>query len=219
VTRRAQFHQSGAQRSSRYFLNHPDAPQVDSDPSPELTLPRPESGRPPSRRHTARVSERHPPRDPERDPLNPSNETPSEPSTLDDADRVFDALPAPWTVGRADRRRLSPAVFSALAAGWTVDELAKHLARNPNGVRYPVRVLVTRLADLPGPPRALTANGAALLPWCGECEDERSRTITVTRSDGSDAAAFCPRCSHQTSQLRRRSSEHITSPTAREAGA
>ncbi|MCK0517317.1 helix-turn-helix domain-containing protein [Williamsia sp. DF01-3] len=219
VTRRAQFHQSGAQRSSRYFLNHPDAPHVDSDPSPELTLPRPESGRPPSRRHTGRVSERHPPGDPKRDPLNPSTETPSEPSTLDDAERVFDALPAPWTVGRADRRHLSPAVFSALAAGWTVDELAKHLARNPNGVRYPVRVLVTRLADLPAPPGGLAPNGTALLPWCGECEDERSRTITVTRTDGSDAAAFCPRCSHQAARNPTGSSDQFTSPAAREAGA
>ncbi len=60
VTRRAQFHQSGAQRSTRYFLNHPDAQHVDADPGPEMTLPGPEAGRPPSRRQTGRVSERHP---------------------------------------------------------------------------------------------------------------------------------------------------------------
>ena len=46
VTRRAQFHESGAQRSSRYYLNHPDAPHLD---------PRPDSGAPvrPLRRRAA----------------------------------------------------------------------------------------------------------------------------------------------------------------------
>ena len=34
-------------------------------------------------------------------------------------------------------------------------------------------------------------------PWCGECEDEQSRTITIMTSDGSEAAVFCPRCSPQ----------------------
>ncbi|WP_020108303.1 helix-turn-helix domain-containing protein [Nocardia sp. 348MFTsu5.1] len=211
LTRRAQFHQSGAQRSSRYFLNHPDSPQVDSDPGPELTLSRPDLGRAPSRRQTGGVSERHPPGDPEQDPLNPSPEPPSEPPPLDDADRVFDALPAPWTVGRADRQRLSPAVFAALANGWTTRALVEHLARNPNGVRYPVRVLAARLADLPGPPRNRRISGQPLLPWCGECEDDRSRTITIQQPDGSDAAAFCPRCSPQAGRSRNHRPERVES--------
>ena len=37
----------------------------------------------------------------------------------------------------------------------------------------------------------------ASLPGCGECEDERPPTVTITRSDGSEAAAFCSRCSPQ----------------------
>jgi DNA-binding transcriptional MocR family regulator len=34
ITRRPQFHDSGAQRSSRYYLNHPLAPQVSLHPEP-----------------------------------------------------------------------------------------------------------------------------------------------------------------------------------------
>ena len=37
----------------------------------------------------------------------------------------------------------------------------------------------------------------ANLPWCGECEDKRPPTGTITRLDGSEAAAFCSRCSLQ----------------------
>lgn len=33
--------------------------------------------------------------------------------------------------------------------------------------------------------------------WCGEYEDERSRTITVVLPDGTEVATFCPRCSPQ----------------------
>jgi ferredoxin len=32
------------------------------------------------------------------------------------------------------------------------------------------------------------------LPWCGECQDERPRTVTITRSDGSEVAALCSPC-------------------------
>lgn len=39
ITRRAQFHDSGAQRSSRYYLNHPDAPHLDPRPNPTLPAP------------------------------------------------------------------------------------------------------------------------------------------------------------------------------------
>ena len=37
----------------------------------------------------------------------------------------------------------------------------------------------------------------ASLPGCGEFEDERPLTVTITRSDGSEAAAFC--CAPQSS--------------------
>ena len=34
ITRVAQYHESGAQRCSRYFLNHPDAPHLKAGPDP-----------------------------------------------------------------------------------------------------------------------------------------------------------------------------------------
>ena len=54
--------------------------------------------------------------------------------------------------------------------------------------------LARRLAELPTPPSPSLRRKT---PWCGECEDEQSRTITVTLPDGTEAAAFCPRCSPQ----------------------
>lgn len=195
ITRRAQFHESGAQRSSRYYLNHPDAPH--RTPRPGTTLPRPDSARAGSRSETGGVSTRHPPREPERDPLNPSHEPPSEPNGAR-ADRVFQALPPPWTVGRRDRAKLAGSICDALDAGWTIDVLIDYLSRSPEGVRFPARVLATRLADLPVSPH-LSGVGATVsrAPWCGECEDERSRTMTVAGPNGADLAIFCPRCSPQ----------------------
>ncbi|MBJ7287587.1 helix-turn-helix domain-containing protein [Williamsia sp.] len=197
ITRRAQFHASGAQRSSRYYLNHPDV-QL-SPEGVDTTLPRPESGRGLSRRRTEGVPIRHPPGDPQVDPLNPPKEPPSEPSTR--SAKLFDALPAPWTVGRADRRRLGPAIDGALESGWTASALTEHLSRNPHGVRSPVRVLEKRLADLPSPPSG-GRESARRLPWCGDCEDEQSRTMTVVDESGCETAAFCPRCSPQSERTR-----------------
>jgi hypothetical protein len=54
--------------------------------------------------------------------------------------------------------------------------------------------MARRLADLPEPPPVPRHSQVA---WCGECEDDRSRTITVTQPDGSESAMFCPRCSAQ----------------------
>ena len=54
--------------------------------------------------------------------------------------------------------------------------------------------LARRLAELPTPPSPSLRRKT---PWCGECEDEQFRTITVTPPDGTEAAAFCPRCSPQ----------------------
>ena len=50
ITRQPQFHDSGARRSNRYYLNHPLAPHCS---------PRPDSTRAPSQRGTGPVSERH----------------------------------------------------------------------------------------------------------------------------------------------------------------
>jgi hypothetical protein len=54
--------------------------------------------------------------------------------------------------------------------------------------------LARRLAELPTPQSPSLRRKT---PWCGECEDEQFRTITVTPPDGTEAAAFCPRCSPQ----------------------
>jgi len=54
--------------------------------------------------------------------------------------------------------------------------------------------LARRLAELPTPPSPSLRRKT---PWCGECEDEQFRTITVTPPDGTEAAVFCPRCSPQ----------------------
>ena len=43
--------------------------------------------------------------------------------------------------------------------------------------------LARRLAELPTPPSTSLRRKT---PWCGECEDEQSRTITVTPPDGVD---------------------------------
>jgi len=103
-------------------------------------------------------------------------------------------MPEPWRLSGEEAMELSPAVEYALASGWTSQTLKAHLSRRPDGVRYPAAVLARRLAVLPTPP------GPSLrrkTPWCGECEDEQSRTITVTLPDGTEAAAFCPRCGPQ----------------------
>jgi len=185
ITRQAQFHDSGARRSSRYYLNHPLARHCLPRPDP----PRPDSKPPPSRFATGGVSGRHHPGVPDWDPLNPPDESPSQP----DAVRVLRGMPEPWRVGGSDAQRLVPAVEAALMSGWTANNLAAHLARDPWGVRSPARVLARRLADLPD----AIAGSRPSVKWCGECEDEQSRTITVTLPDGTEAAAFCPRCSPQ----------------------
>ncbi|MGI6797937.1 helix-turn-helix domain-containing protein [Gordonia sihwensis] len=208
LTRRAQYHRSGAQRSTRYYLNHPDAVLPDeaggvTDGPSRLAQTPPGSSerRGPSHSRTRGVAQRHPPRVAQRDPLNPPCEPPSDPAPSSPADDVLNGLPAPWTVGRADRAQLSPAITKALGDGWEVEDLILFLSRNPQGVRFPARVLTSRLADLPAPPRTLTGpSPVALLPWCGECEDERSRTITIYRENGTEAATFCPKCSPQSAR-------------------
>jgi len=196
ISRRPQFHDSGARRSTRYYLNHPSAPHLSHRPDPGP--PRPDPGppgpaakRPPSHCGTGTVSEGNPPGVPQRDPLNPSIESPSEPSNA--TARILEAVTEAWTLGTREARSLQAAVESALAHGWPAAELTDHLIQNPNGVRDPVRVLARRLNDLP----QLHDLHPPTVPWCGECEDRHSRTITVTEPDGTEAAQFCPRCSPQ----------------------
>jgi DNA-binding transcriptional MocR family regulator len=65
ISRRPQFHDSGARRSTRYFLNHPQVPHFSAGPDagppgPDLTPPGPDPDRTPSQRGTETVSQRHP---------------------------------------------------------------------------------------------------------------------------------------------------------------
>jgi DNA-binding transcriptional MocR family regulator len=77
ISRRPQFHDSGARRATRYYLNHPLAPHTSrpdpEPPSPDLTPPGPNSKRPQSRCKTGTVSKQHPPGVPRREPLESIN--------------------------------------------------------------------------------------------------------------------------------------------------
>ena len=140
------------------------------------------------------MSNRDPTGVPKRDPLNHTFKSPTEPRS--DAMDVLTELP--WKISVRDANSLEPALSAALDSGWTNESLANHLSRNPQGVHYPVRLLARRLSELPKPP----APHPPAVPWCGKCEDPQSRTITVTLNDGTEAAAFCPRCSRQETSRR-----------------
>ncbi|ORA10945.1 helix-turn-helix domain-containing protein [Mycobacterium arosiense] len=189
ITRNRQFHDSGAQRATRYYLNHPLAPHLAQSPRLHAGPPSTDPAWAQSQRRTGGVSYRDHTGVSEGNPLNPPSEPPTEPRG--DAASVLHALP--WKLTSRDAKDLGPALDSALASGWTPVSLKAHLSQRPDGVRYPARVLARRLAELPEPPTSVQPG----VPWCGECEDPQSRTITVTLSDGTEAAAFCPRCSHQ----------------------
>ncbi|WP_327083141.1 helix-turn-helix domain-containing protein [Mycolicibacterium conceptionense] len=189
ITRRQRFHESGAQRSTRYYLSHPQAPHM---PRPGMGPPGPSAAPAPSGHKTGSVPDRDPTGVSDRAPLNPPYEPPTEPGK--DVMRVLDALPEPWRIGPRDAGLLIPSIEKALTSGWTAEKLVDQISGNPGGVRYPARVLSRRLADLPDAP-SLTRRTA--IAWCGECEDEHSRTISVTLPNGVEAAAFCPRCSPQ----------------------
>jgi hypothetical protein len=166
------------------------------DPRPDLRPPGPDSRRGPSRGGTGTASERHPPGVPQRDHLNPPIESPSEPS--DAAAEILAAVTEAWKLGTREAHSLLGAVESALARGWSAVDLTERLVKSPDGVRDPVRVLARRLTDfaqLRGP-RPLS------VPWCGECEDAHSRTISVTEPDGTEVARFCPQCSPQVHRAR-----------------
>ena len=186
IKRVAQYHESGAQRSSRYFLNHPDAPHLKA--GPDSGPPRPHAGRPGSRPDAGRVQDLDPPGVRHPDALNPPEESPSEPWCL------LRSMPEPWRLSDREAAKLLPAIERALASGWTAQSLKAYLSRSPEGVRHPAAVLARRLAELPAPPSSSPRRG---MPWCGECEDDQSRTITITLPNGTEAATFCPQCSPQ----------------------
>src|SRR4029079_14238642 len=92
----------------------------------------------------------------------------------------------PWRVGGSDAQRLMPAVETALMSGWTANNLVAYLARDPRGGPKPSAGPARRLAGVPD----AIAGPRPTVEWCGECEDERSLTITVTLSDGTNRPSF-----------------------------
>ncbi|OFJ50533.1 helix-turn-helix domain-containing protein [Mycolicibacterium grossiae] len=191
IVRVARHHDSGARRSNLYLLNHPDAPHL--HPTSALGHPQSEQTAGP-----VRLSHRGGPQSVRQgvrcaDPLNLQEEPQAEPSSVS----LLNSLPAPWRVSGEDARKLVPAIEAAFAAGWSSQTLVDHLASRPEGVRSPAAVLRRRLSELPAPP-PFAPRGRT--PWCGECEDPLSRTISITQLDGTQAAAFCPRCSPQKRQ-------------------
>ena len=110
ISRRPQFHNSGARRSTRYYLNHPLAPHLSR--SPDLGPSGPDPKRVPSRCDTGRVSKRHPTGVSQWDPLNPSTESPSEPSGTTAG--ILAAVTEAWKLSTSEgpqsslRHRVSP---------------------------------------------------------------------------------------------------------------
>lgn len=138
ITRVAQYHESGAQRCSRYFLNHPDAPHLKA--GPDSGPPGPQAGRAGSRPETRGVHDLDPPGVRRPDALNPPEESPSVPSCL------LRSMPEPWRLSGREATKLSPAIERALGSGWTAQSLMAHLSRSPEGVRYPAAVLALSAA-------------------------------------------------------------------------
>ncbi len=145
ITRCPQFHDSGARRATRYYLNHPLAPHLGLTPRPNTGPPGIDTTPARSQTRTGGASYRDPTGVPNRDSLNPTSESPTEPRS--DVSTVLKALP--WKISPSDATDLAPALVDALASGWTPDSLVARLSRNPDGIRHPARVLARRLSELP----------------------------------------------------------------------
>lgn len=159
ITREPQFHDSGARRSNRYYLNHPLAPHCSPRPNPGPHRP---------------DSTRHPTGVPNRDPLKPPPEPPTQPDARTLAGRRERCTEAHACCRNGSDVRLDGQQLGGISCA------------RPQGVRSPARVLARRLADVPD----AIAGPRPTVEWCGECEDERSRTITVTLSDGTNRPSF-----------------------------
>lgn len=178
ITRRAQFHDSGARRSTRYYLNHPRAPHF--SPSPDPGLPRPDltppgfdPGRGPSRYATGTVSQRHPPAVSKRHPLNPSCESPSEPG--DAAARIVHAVADVWKLGAREAHGLLPAVESALARGEPAADLIKRLTRTPTAPAI-------RCGYSPAASAKFHSTRIALQRPCRGAANVKTRILALSRS-------------------------------------
>ena len=181
ITRRSQFHDSGAQGSTPYYLNHPQAPH----PAPRSDLGRGV---------------------PKRDPLNPPLEPPTEPAA--DATRVLAAFTGALEGWQEGCRNLDTRHRGCARVG--LDPRKPHPAHftEPRWRPKP-RTGPGSTPSRPTPPAPRSC--PPTIAWCGECEDERSRTITITIAmpDGTEAAAFCPRCSPQAQRKARDSYPYV----------
>ncbi|MEV7581633.1 hypothetical protein [Streptomyces erythrochromogenes] len=79
-----------------------------------------------------------------------TNPTPSA-EQIEAASQFLQELPRPWTAGRVTVRSLAPLLAAIVAdQGWELDDaLVKELTSNPEGVKRPMRVLKSRIEDLP----------------------------------------------------------------------
>ncbi|WP_051779482.1 hypothetical protein [Streptomyces sp. NRRL S-241] len=70
---------------------------------------------------------------------------------IEAASQFLQELPRPWTAGRVTVRSLAPLLAAVVAdQGWELDDaLVKELTSNPEGVKRPMRVLKSRIEDLP----------------------------------------------------------------------
>ena len=112
ITRVAQYRESGAQRSSRYLLNHPDARHLKRGPG--SGPPGPQVGQGGSDPWTGGVQDLDP-RGSRIRTLDPPEEPPSEPSLT----ILLQSMPEPWRLSGEEAMELSPAVEYALVSGWT----------------------------------------------------------------------------------------------------
>jgi hypothetical protein len=108
--------------------------------------------------------------------------------------RLVDQLPY-WLGSRLNRTQAAlDALMLAMARGWAVDQLAAECGRDMADAQDVNAVVLTRLrhAGRTLPTVAPTRFGRAAqpLPWCGVCDDPRTRWVETP--DGK--LIRCPRC-------------------------
>ena len=198
ITRRPQFHDSGAQRSTRYYLNHPQAPHLAARPA--LGPPRPDVTPGPNRdgpRITAgrgTVPERDPTGGPKSGPLEPPIRTTNRTSSrCHECARRFTRSLEGWPSGCRNPDTCHP---SRASVGLDPRKPHPTLSHNLDGVRSPARVLARRLADLPraptGPARQ-PSRGAANAKTKGHARSPSTCPTAPKQPRSARAAAHRPK--------------------------
>lgn len=88
---------------------------------------------------------------------------------------------------------------AAMGRGWTPETFARRaLSGSLAGLSNPAGVVMVRMRELANgyaPGCAPVRAGVDWMgPWCGLCDDPRTRFVTVDGVDGLDRVAHCPRC-------------------------